>query len=162
MGDPGLDEVGEGGGGTYDTGLPDVEDNFCALDPKVTVVGTASCTDVGKVGSTSSATAVTRVFMLVDCVVICRDAGQFTRPVEVQITAVYMTSDVTVLVSKFCLLSNVSVAVMVGVAVVFGEPLMAHASANSVYQIGIEVAAAGPHVLVPTFTVAPAAAPNAS
>lgn len=73
-----------GGGGVYDVGDPDVASMDFLFVPKATGVATPVPVDAGKVASTPEATDVMWVRVLVTLVVVCKDAGQFTKPVVKQ------------------------------------------------------------------------------
>jgi len=71
--------------GTNEVGLPEAAIILCALFPNATVEVTESNVVAGNVGSSPSGTSVTRVRTVSSVVVPCKEAGQLTRPDDLQV-----------------------------------------------------------------------------
>lgn len=92
------------GVGTNDVGVPEVAKRSLAAVPKGIVVDTEESTEAGHVAVTPDATDVTRNLVVDVIVVVCSDAGQFTRPVDKHRTPVYVSTFSRVVVVRSCLL----------------------------------------------------------
>jgi hypothetical protein len=104
----------------------------------------------GNVGVTPDSTVRTVVISRFADVVVCRDAGQFARPVERQPTRVYFVDEVSVVVvisgSSLLFRCRSSRSPCVGVGLAADELFSpAQTLANVVYQTGTVVVGAGPH-----------------
>lgn len=146
-------------GGIYDTGLPLVALISRIFSPKAIVLTTVLCVVAGNVALEPEGTAVTRVLVAVFLEVDCSEAGQFMSPVDRHTVAVYVTSVLIVVVVRSSL-ASIMAAVAAALAAEVTLPLTAHTSRMVVYQIGICVVGAGPHVFAPIASVAPAFAPR--
>lgn len=136
--------------------------NFIALDPKDTVLVTASWTLLGHVAVWPDGTAVTNVVVSVLCDVDCSDAGQFPVVELMHCTPVCFIVVVSVVVTRLARLCAETVGVADALALAgVGKPLMAQMLASSVFQMGMLVVATGPQVSEPKTMLAPAPAPSA-
>jgi hypothetical protein len=169
--------VAGGGGGTKDTGDPEVEVNALTFVPNAIVVATLAVTVAGKVADDPEGTDVINVLTVVVSVVFWSEAGQMANAGETQLTAENVSVvDSVVVVSvgesrralfAFELVVAVEIDVLDAATVeVEAAFLPAQRLANVVYQIGTCVSGLGPQEWVddPSMTaiLAPATAPRAS
>lgn len=101
---------------------------------------------MGNVALTPEATVVTKVLVTVLFETDCKEAGQFTRPVDRHAVARYVISvDIVVVVKSSLAVTAAPVADAVALAAVVGLPEKAQASAMVVNHNGVCVLGAGPH-----------------
>jgi len=147
----------EVGGGTYDTGLPFEPEKVAAFLPKGCREVTRPCDVSGNTAAMPDSTAVAKVEVDTVRVEVCKDAGQTIRPVDMQLTPVYVNSVVRVVSVNACLRRGPGVAVAMSCAVdsvmlaVAGAVRLASAHVLiPVYHIAVEVFGEPPHVCDPT------------
>lgn len=132
--DGGSGGGGGGGGGTYETGLPVVASTLLTFVAKGIVSRTASRVVAGKVAFEPEGTVTTSVVVLVTFLVLRRDAGHSTRPVDKHTRPVNVTSSlsVVVIIPSFALASSIEVGVGIILAAAVPVTDLAHSSARVV------------------------------